>query len=128
MGLLNFYRRSLPHAAENQRPLNSYLYESRKNYRREIYWNPTTIEAFERCRSSVVNSTLLSHPDCKVPVRVVSDASDFAMRAVLKQFKENSWFLLAFFSRNFNEAPKKYSAYDRELTAVFEAIKYFKHY
>lgn len=123
LDLLNFYRRSLLHAADNQRPLNSYLHESRKNDRRENEWNPMTTEDFEHCKC-----TLLSHPDCKAPVRVVSDASDYCMGAALEQFRVGSWHPLAFFSRNFSSTQKKYSMYDRELTAVYESIKHFKHY
>jgi cleavage and polyadenylation specificity factor subunit 1 len=33
----------------------------------------------------------------------------------------------AFFSRKLNTAQQKYSAYDRELLAVYEAVKHFRH-
>lgn len=33
-----------------------------------------------------------------------------------------------FFSRKFVPAQRNYSAYDRGLTAIFEAIKYFRHF
>lgn len=38
------------------------------------------------------------------------------------------WKSLAFFSRKFTCTQKKYSAYDRELTAIFEAVKYFCYF
>lgn len=106
LGCLNFYRRSLPHAAEKQRPLNSFLKNSRKNDRREIDWTSLTIEAFKKCRSSIVDTTLLTHSDCQAPTRVISDASDYGMGAALEQFQEGSWKPLAFFSRGFNSAQK----------------------
>jgi hypothetical protein len=34
---------------------------------------------------------------------------------------------LAFFSRKLNTAQKKYSAYERKLLAVYEAVKHFRH-
>jgi hypothetical protein len=34
---------------------------------------------------------------------------------------------LAFFSKKLNPAQQKYSAYDRELLAVYEAVKHFRH-
>ena len=71
---------------------------------------------------------LLAHPSAEDEIRVVSDASDFAMGAVLEQFTKGSWSPLAFFSQKFTSAQKKYSAYDRELTAAYEAIKYFKYF
>ena len=61
-------------------------------------------------------------------VRVVTDASDTSMGAALEQLIDGSWKFLAFFSKKFNVAHRVYSAYDRELTAKHEAIKFFKHF
>jgi hypothetical protein len=41
------------------------------------------------------------------------------MGAVLQQNIQNSWQPLAFFSRKFSPAQQKYSAYDRELLAMY---------
>lgn len=127
LGLMNFYRKCLPNVAEIQKPLNSYLHDSRKNDKREVLWTPLAEEAFEKCRSSVANATLLVHPSIDSPTRVVSDASDSGMGASLEQFQHNIWKPLAFFSRSFTPTQKKYSTYDRELTGCHEAVKCFRH-
>jgi cleavage and polyadenylation specificity factor subunit 1 len=49
------------------------------------------------------------------------------MGAVLQQRVANAWQLLAFFSKKLIAAQQKYSAYDRELLAVYEAVKHFRH-
>jgi cleavage and polyadenylation specificity factor subunit 1 len=49
------------------------------------------------------------------------------MGAVLQQRVDNTWQPLAFFSKELNPAQQKYSAYDRELLAVYEAVKHFRH-
>jgi hypothetical protein len=49
------------------------------------------------------------------------------MGAVLQQRVKNAWRPLAFFSKKFNPAQQKYSAYDRELLAIYEAVKHFRH-
>lgn len=128
LGLVNFYRRCLPRAASCQEPLNAYLHDSRKNDRREISWNSVSEKAFEDCRSNIANAALLVHPSAEAPTRVVTDASDTGMGASLEQFQDNIWKPLAFFSRNFSSTQRKYSTYDRELSAVFESIKYFRHF
>lgn len=46
---------------------------------------------------------------------------------MLQQCIGKSWQPLAFFSHKLNQAQKKYSPYDRELLAIYEAIKYFRH-
>jgi cleavage and polyadenylation specificity factor subunit 1 len=48
------------------------------------------------------------------------------MGAVLQQRVDNAWQPLAF-SKKLNSAQQKYSAYDRELLAVYEAVKHFRH-
>lgn len=128
LGMINFYRRSLPNAATTQAPLNSYLHETRKNDSREIVWSQEANEAFEKTKSDLVNAALLVHPRIGAELRIVSDASDFAMGAVLEQANADTWEPLAFFSRKFSPAQTKYSAYDRELTAIVEAVKYFRHF
>ena len=49
------------------------------------------------------------------------------MGASLEQWLENNWKPLAFFSRKFSPAQRVYSAYDRELTAIYEAIRHFRY-
>ena len=50
------------------------------------------------------------------------------MGGALEQLFDGIWKSLGFFSQNFSSAQRNYSAYDRELTAIYEAIKYFKYF
>jgi cleavage and polyadenylation specificity factor subunit 1 len=49
------------------------------------------------------------------------------MGAVLQQRMQDIWQTLAFFSRKLSPAQQKYSAYDRELLAIYKAVRYFRH-
>jgi len=49
------------------------------------------------------------------------------MGAILQQWVQDVWQPLAFFSRKLSPAQQKYSAYDRELLAIYEAVRYFCH-
>jgi len=49
------------------------------------------------------------------------------MGAVLQQQFQNAWRPLAFFSKSMSMEQQKYSAYDRELVAIYEAVKHFRH-
>lgn len=128
LGTVNFYRRSLPKAASVQSVLHAYLTDSRKNDKREIPWTQEAEAAFAQAKEDLANAALLAHPSATADTRVVSDASDFAMGAALEQRFSDEWKPLAFFSRKFTTAQTKYSTYDRELTAIYEAIKYFRHF
>ena len=58
----------------------------------------------------------------------MTDASDFAVRAVLQQEIGESWQPVAFFSRKLRPAELRYSAFDRELLAVYFAVKHYQHF
>lgn len=128
LGAVNFYRRSLQHAARVQAPLHVYLTDSRKNDKRKIPWIHEAETAFAKAKSDLANVALLAHPSNTADTRVVSDASDFSMGGVLEQKSHNGWKPLAFFFRKCTPAQNNYSAYDRELTAIYESIKFFRHF
>lgn len=126
LGMINFYRRFLPNAAKIQAPLNALLTGSVKGS------HPVTIageaaDAFQRCKDSLCHATLLIHPDLDARLGLVTDASDTAIGAALQQQRNGIWEPLAFFSRKLSPAQQKYSPYDRELLAIYEAIKYFRY-
>lgn len=126
LGMLNFYRRFLPHAAKIQAPLNALLTGSVKASH-PVHLSGETLTAFDQCKENLANAALLAHPDCQAKLALVTDASDLAMGAVLQQLVNGVWQPLAFFSRKLNPAQQKYSPYDRELLAIYESIRYFRH-
>lgn len=126
LGALNFYRRFLPKAADTQAPLNDFLQGNQKG-KQPIHWTKETMEAFDKCKEALAQATLLAHPKCETPLSIVSDASDTAAGAALQQLIEGHWEPLGFFSKKFSPAERKYGAYDRELLAIYLAVKHFRH-
>jgi cleavage and polyadenylation specificity factor subunit 1 len=127
LGLLNFYRRFIPQAASQQAPLHNLLSGPKVKATTPITWTSELHAAFQSCKESLAHATLLAHPHPSAPFALVTDASTTAMGAVLQQLVRNSWQPLAFFSRKLTPAQQKYSAYDRELLAIYEAVRYFRH-
>ena len=70
----------------------------------------------------------MAYPCANSNVRLVTDASDCAMGAALEQFEDNTWRLLAFFSRKLTKAEKKYTALYRELAAIYFSLKKYAYY
>lgn len=126
LGMANFYRRFLPKAAEIQAPLNALLTGSVKGST-PISLIGDALKAFEDTKKSLSNAALLAHPKCDAKLALVTDASDTAIGAVLQQLDDEAWQPLAYFSRKLSPSQTKYSPYDRELLAIYEAIKYFRH-
>lgn len=127
LGMVNFYRASIPNATKYQSVLNEYLKNSKKKDKRKIDWTDKAIEAFDQCKLSLKDAVMLSHPVPNVPLSLMSDASDKFAGAVLQQWVNDKWLPLGYFSKKFTIAQQKYSTYDRELTAIFMAIKHFRH-
>lgn len=119
LGMINFYRRFVPNAAKLQAPLNAVLAGPKVKGSHPVNMTPGM--------SSLSKATLLAHPDATAELTIVTDASDTAIGAVLQQRKGENWEPLAFYSHKLSSAQRKYSPYDRELLAVYEAIKYFRH-
>lgn len=129
LGIINYYRRCIPRAAEQQAPLNDLLHDSKKNDKRPVTWDSKTEAAFEMCKQSLIQTTTLAHPTPNSNLALVTDASNVALGASLEQQEpgDMSWRPLAFFSKKLSNAEKNYSTYDRELLAIYSAIKFFRH-
>lgn len=126
LGMLNFYRDCLPRQAQLQNELNKYLHNTKKNDKTLIEWSEKATEAFEKCRQSILDATTLSHPIHGAPLGIMTDASDLGLGAVLQQKVNKQWKPLAFFSKSMSETQRRYSVYDRELLAIYTAVKHFR--
>ena len=125
LGMLNFYHRFLPHAAETLAPLYAILDHKRKDH--PLQWSSEATEAFAKSKDLLSSATLLVHPDDSLPWSLACDASDKAMGAVLQQCKTGHWQPLGFFSQKFDQRQAGGSAYDRELLAIYSAVHHFLH-
>ena len=62
------------------------------------------------------------------PTCIATDASDHAVGAVLQQLVSGTWRPIAYFSKKLQPAESRYSTFDRELLAVYLAIRHFRHF
>ena len=57
----------------------------------------------------------------------MTDASEVVVGAVLKQYIDDEWHQIAYFSQKLKLAETRYSTFDRELLAMYLTIKHFCH-
>jgi len=126
LGSVNFYHRFIPHAAQLQSPLYALASTVRKKDG-PLVWNQDAREAFEKCKQALADTVTLVHPRHDTPLRLSTDASSTATGAVLEQCADGIWQPLGFFSRKLSPAQTRYSTYDRELLAAYQAVKHFLH-
>jgi hypothetical protein len=88
---------------------------------------PAMVEAFEAAKAAVCGATQLDHPDLDAEVNLVVDASETHISVVLQQRTVAGWKPLSFFSKKLSPTEARYSAFDRELWAVFSGIRHY-HY
>ena len=125
LGTINFNRLGIPKAAEIQVPLNDLLQGNIKG-KAPIQWNSEALQAFEECKKSLANAALIAYPAPDAALALFTDASDFAVGAALQQHVDGEWQPLGYFSKKLSSAERKYGAYDRELLAIYKAIKHFR--
>ena len=123
LGLVGYYRRFIKDFAKITKPMTRCLKKDIK-----IEHTPEFIKAFEHCKQLLINSPILQYPDYSKPFLLTTDASNFALGAVLSQGPIPNDRPIAYASRTLNESETKYSTIEKELLAIVWACKYFRPY
>lgn len=118
LGILGYYRKFIRDFAKLAKPLTNALRKGE-----EITHSKEFIDAFENCRSILSGSNIFQYPDFSRQFNLTTDASNFAVGAVLSQGPIGSDKPIAFASRTLNKSEEKYSAIEKELLAVVWACK-----
>jgi hypothetical protein len=119
LGTVNFYHRFLPAAARILKPLTDLLIGGPKGT------EPVSLADPQR---AAFVATCLAHPSQGFQLSLMVDASADHIDGALQQWRRpaDPWQLLGFFSRKLDSAQVKYSAFNRELLACFQAIRHFR--
>ena len=123
IGLCNYYRIFIKDFAKIANPLH-------KLTRKDVVfnWESEHQEAFETLKKMFTSAPILRHADCTKPFIVETDASNFAIGAILSQEFDGKTHPIAFLSKSLNSAQKNYPIYDKELLAIITALKEWRHF
>jgi len=122
--LLNFYHWFIFNYSDIVIPLTCLT-------QKDIPWkfDSSCQNAFNSLKKAFTSAPILTHwiPDAQLIVE--TDALDYALAAILSIVNEdNEVHLVAFHFRTFTVAELNYDTYDKELLAIFEAFKIWRHY
>lgn len=123
LGILGYYRRFIKDFAKLVKPLTLLL---RKDNEFEI--TPEIEFCFEKCKQILMRDPVLIHPDFSKEFILTTDASDFAIGAVLSQGPIGKDRPIAYASRTLNRTEENYSTTEKEFLAMYWAVKHFEHY
>jgi hypothetical protein len=92
-------------------------------------WTEECQKSFEKLRDALTSAPVLTIADPNKHYILHTDASDFAMGAILMQEDANGdLHVIAYASKTFNDAQKNYDTTDREALAVVWALEHFNTY
>ena len=86
-------------------------------------------QAFEALKKAFITVPILIHPDFQKSFFLESNASDFALGAVLSQPSEDGRLHpIAFHSRMFTAAEINYEIHDKELLTIVDSFQEWQHF
>lgn len=124
LGMAGFYHRFVPHFSGLAAPLTD-LTRGAPTSKKPIVWNEVAKSAFLKFKEAIKQCVMLHFPDPSARLELTTDASATAAGAVLHQIVNGKREPLAFSSSKFTAAESKKSAFDRELLAIYIALKKF---
>jgi hypothetical protein len=79
--------------------------------------------------SAIVDYPVLDFSDQQegALLSIITDASGFALGAVVQQRVNEAWKPLDFYRHKLSQAAQKYSSYGRELLAIYASIRKFRY-
>jgi len=92
-------------------------------------WGTAQADAFAALQNALMTSPVLLLPDYGKPFTLITDASDYATGAILEQDDALGWsHLVAYYSKSLQPVERNYKIHDKELLAIVQALKHFRHY
>ena len=122
LGITGYYRKFVPCYSDIASPLTELL------KCKKFKWNDECNVAFEILKSILSSYPILRSPDYEKDFKLMVDASDLGIGAVLLQSDDGVDHAVSYFSRKINPAQRKYSTIEKETMALVLALKHFEIY
>ena len=123
LGLASYYRKFVQGFSATATPLTALLHKDTT-----FHWDAPEQQAFETLKEKLITAPVLLLPDPTKPFTVTTDASDFAIGAVLTQDHGRGEQPVAYESRKLSPAELNYPVHEKELLAIVHAIRLWRMY
>ena len=123
LGFANYYRRHIPRMSMLAAPL---IHLTKKDV--EFMWSEKCENGFQSIKQALLHYPVLRFPDFTKDFFLSTDASDFAISAVLEQQHGDDLHPVAYISRQLNKAERNYSTTEKECLAIYWAFENLRCY
>jgi hypothetical protein len=123
LGFANFYRRFILGYSKIAHPLTQL---TKKDV--PFVFSDDTRAAFQTLKDAFTTAPVLSHHQPGIQCVLETDASDYAIGAVVSQRQGKHLHPIVFFSRKLTPVELNYEIHDKELLAVVDGFKQFRQY
>lgn len=130
LGLTGYYRKFIKNYATLVKPLTTYLREqdgivsARKSAKVIVKLDEAAKEAFENVKQKLKENVELFQPDYSKPFELTTDASNYAVGAVLSQQRKP----IIFISRTLSQTEQNYATNEKETLAIVWALQHLRNY
>jgi hypothetical protein len=121
LGLANFYRRFMLAFSHIAWALNQV---TKGGGKAKFTWGNAQQQAFDDLKHRLCSAPIFSLPDLQQPFEIDTDAFDYVVGAVLTHHDHP----VAYHSKTLSDTVRKYAAYDKEMYAIVQACRQWKHY
>ena len=129
LGLAGYYRRFVPNYYDIAKPLHDLTQVPRKKQRGvKFKWTKEANDAFIALKEALTSTPILGYPRDEGKYILDTDASEFAMGAVLSQVQDGQEVVIAYSSKALSHEQRKYCVTRKEFLAVVYHLKYFRNY
>ena len=124
LGMCGYYRRYVPNFADIAAPLVDL---TRKNM--QFRWSGDCQKAFDFLKTKLTESPILVHADLTKPYRLYTDASDYAIGAILAQIGEDGEeHVIHYLSQQLSRTQRRWAVIEKEAWALVTALRKFRQY
>ncbi|KMQ85846.1 enzymatic polyprotein endonuclease reverse [Lasius niger] len=123
IGLAGYYRRFIENFSKIAKPLTKLTKKENK-----FQWTQEQQHAFKILKEKLTTAPVLKYPDFAQEFIVTTDASDYAIGAILSQGKIGEDQPVAYASRVLSRAEQNYNTTEKELLSIVWAVKHFRPY
>ena len=123
LGHVGFYRRFIRDFAKVSKPLTTLVCKDK-----DFFIDKEGERAFEMLKLALIEAPILQSPNWDLPFKIMCDASDYAVGAVLGQQIYKKPIAIWYASKTLVEAHMNYMTTEKELLVVVYALEKFRPY